>query len=1521
MKFNIKKRIIFLSIVIFLTMLALVYFILVPKLVNVEKYKPEVRKYLKENIAVPVQPGNLNIEMTWDLGVKIKTDNISVKKADGKNFISIGNSYIELALVPLLKKNVEIRRVVVNSLNGNIIRLKDGTFDIEKIFIKKVKPKYKVKFKNSSINLSNYKINFTDNYVLPSKNLIISGEIIDINNFTPSKHIEIEAKNLLYEINKHSTYLNLFVSAELPLNSNKPVKSKIKAFGNVINLNIKDVQTYINKYSPRKFSVLEGRSNAKFNIDLNTEIDGRRKFFIDSKTNDLNVVDAVKKVGLSHKGELIFVSSGNFDDRDLYLDNFHLSGNRLNTDIRGKISNFINKKIRNIDLKIDINNNGVKESAEVFPKFIKVPLDPFNKLLKYNADGSASGSIVAKGYYRRPDLFGKVKYSDFSIVNKYSDTPNGCGTVEFLGPTLVINSMQYFGKDEFVKTTGTVVPFKGKKIKLSVNSTQNVDFSRVLPVLLAVRDIFQFKLRPVTEMQIQGTGKANLDIEGALKDAKLTGYVEARNATVKYITLADKAEHVNGKIKFTGDKVYYDELTGFVNGIKIIPSGYTTLHGYSDMKLYMPNLDLKKGQKFVYGSPLLYKTQFVLRDIQDINGIADTTIFLKGDEIYLDSTGILKFANANIKYNGYAEPFNDLKGQLRYDMKYIYFDNINGNVLGNSVTINGFSEPLTKYADLTITSKKINLEEAKKFVMNSSLLYESQKILDDYTSVKGFASINLVLNGSKSSDVLQQLVFNNLNATFEHKNAGFPIKIDNGTLLITGDTVETQGITANAYNTDFFIKGKVFNIKANILNNAPLIPELTLKIKKLDASNLKSALKSPAIPVKYKKHLSKFSNMQGYVSVLAYIKPSGFTANIDFDNLSMVYLPKNLPLAFIKGKAEISDRSIYLNDLFSKISSSDLFIKGTVRNYLNNPSFQVMSLLKISPEDMSKLGPAFNQAADTGEHIPLSALIKGNINNWQLLSKITFNKGIILPYVSQIGIQEDAVKTLTLNAHGQMDRLDINSLKLDLLGKHYDYASENPWIFDVKDEKENIFDVSGSIENLSSDKPLFNNFRIKTNTEKPLSTCILNPCLKSVINNGSDKFFSDGNIRAELIMKGYILNPKIEGNIVFSNIKIPDYKINIANTYVNFTKDTINVDFKDFKMADSIMDVNAVLDYSMELPLVVRDININSSYINVDNIARIFVSNNNMSKADMEDFKTPSFIIKNGKLNAKELILRDLITSNVNADVIFTPDWLLSISDLKMNAAGGIETGNLYYNAKSSELSLSLNAKNIQANAIASTLLNLPNEVYGTLNGDGQLYTKGKNTEEMISNLNGYANFKVNDGRLVRLGSLEYFLRAANVLQSGIGGFNLNNIIDLVAPQKTGHFEYLEGGIDIKDGVLSTEGITSSGENLSLFISGDFDMLTNFAGVKVLGKLSKKVSGLLGPVGSVSINQFIGYIPGFGFLPATTDEKGLIDIIPGLSKIPVLGLEGTAKYRQFEVNINGNLYDTSSVKSFRWLDN
>jgi len=1528
MKLINKTKYLILSTILATTLLIWSYFVLLPDLIKIEKHKPEINDYLKSRIAVPYEIGTLKLATTWDLSVVLSANSIKLTKIGGGELVSARNIDIKVPILPLITKKVYLKDISADFIDINATRSKQGVLDLTKILSLKNKPRYKVKFESSALHLGEYKVVFTDKCFSYDKKFELNGKNLKISSFTPAKFIAISADGIKFNssLNKNNqiqTQADVDFSTSLPISLKSFNHNKIKFSGKIKNLELSELKPYVQILLKRDYTSFLGSTDIDFNFDFNNDFQNKRKFNINSTLQNINITEKTKGAISSNTGKLTLTTTGDFDDKDLFFENFAVEGKDIHTTLQGKIYNFANPKERNLDLKANLNNTDLNATAEIFPKNIKVKLDPFRKILKHNAHGIASGDISLKGYYRTPDMLGKIKYSDLTIIKHIKNTPKGYGTVDFMGSTIVIDSTQYITPNEYIKTTGSIVPFKDKNVNLKINTTQNMNLKILEPMLLAIRDIFEFKLTPVTEMTIEGTGKANLNIYGPTKQVFIDGYLETKNASAKYITLAEKAENVNGRINFIKDKVYYDNLTGYVQGMKVIPSGYTTLLGYSDMKLVIPALNLVKAQKFVYASPLLKEVQVALKDLKEAKGVANTEIQLIGTQKDLISKGKLKFNDVYVSYNGYGKPFYRLKGQLRYDDEELYFDNINGFVMGNNATINGQVGALSKKINLSVTSPKINLKDAKDFVIASSLLAQTHSIVKEYTSLNGNASMQLHLKGLADKDCLQSLVFSNPNATFTQSEIGFPIKITRGIVKITDDTVITEGLQANTAGMELFLKGKLYNLKANLKTKAPIIPDLEVKTSKLNYSAINELMKSSLVPSKIKKLAANFAQVEeksGNTSLSLRIKPKSFSADINFDDFYIYNKPQKAMVFVSRGKLKITDNSVYFGNIRGKISNSLFYLNGNIKNFYKNPSFDVISSLEFSKFDSDRLATLIKQPVEMKENIPFSAKIKGNEANWGIQAKVSLDKGTSLTYAKQLGLAEDKIKLLTLDAVGKNDSLRIKSLRLDMYDNYEDLSNISKWAFNVEGEKENLLNFSGSIDNLKSLKPKFKNFRVYTNTNKALSVCVLNCGVSPAIKNGNENFLSEGHINADLTVNGSIYSPDIKGYISLSGIKIPDYKLNIDKADFMFAQDAVYTNFKGFKIDDSLMNINAVIDYPIQPPLMLRDVNIVSDYINIDNISKILVSNKSVINTASKDIKIPDFVVKSGFLDAKEMIMRDLITNDAKANLSYTADGILSVSDITMKAAGGTGTGNLYFNVKSSELALNLVAKNMQANALSTTIFRFPNEVYGTLNGEGQFYTSGKTPEEMISNTNGYASFKVYDGRLVRLGSMEYFLRAVNVVQSGIGGLNFNNIIDLVIPQKTGCFEKLEGRVDIKEGVISTDELTTSGENLSLYISGNFDMLTNYSDAKVLGKLSRKVSGLLGPLGSFSVNQFIGYVSGVGFMPSSQGEKGLIDLIPALSKIPVLGLDTDKKNRQFIVDINGNLYEQSSVKSFRWLD-
>ena len=164
-----------------------------------------------------------------------------------------------------------------------------------------------------------------------------------------------------------------------------------------------------------------------------------------------------------------------------------------------------------------------------------------------------------------------------------------------------------------------------------------------------------------------------------------------------------------------------------------------------------------------------------------------------------------------------------------------------------------------------------------------------------------------------------------------------------------------------------------------------------------------------------------------------------------------------------------------------------------------------------------------------------------------------------------------------------------------------------------------------------------------------------------------------------------------------------------------------------------------------------------------------------------------------------------------------------------------------------------------------------------------------------------------------KLGSLEYLLRASNIIKSGITGFTLNSILEILNLVKTGYFSNINGSCKIKNGIAEDIEIFSKGENLSLYIHGTYDISKTQANMEILGRLSRKISTVFGTLGNASLNTFFKLIPGVSMLDFSRK-----DFVEDVEKIPTF-TNGEYEAKVFQAIINGNINESGYVQSFKWV--
>ena len=276
------------------------------------------------------------------------------------------------------------------------------------------------------------------------------------------------------------------------------------------------------------------------------------------------------------------------------------------------------------------------------------------------------------------------------------------------------------------------------------------------------------------------------------------------------------------------------------------------------------------------------------------------------------------------------------------------------------------------------------------------------------------------------------------------------------------------------------------------------------------------------------------------------------------------------------------------------------------------------------------------------------------------------------------------------------------------------------------------------------------------------------------------------------------------------------------------------------------------------------------------------------------------------------VIIKNIKANNLKAECSLNDRMQFAVKKFSFDIADGEITGAVNYNLLSNILKLNINADSVNANDILTAVFDVPNQIFGNLTGKINITANVTNDITSKETLSGKATFTVKDGRMPKLGSLEYLLKAGNTLKSGITGITMNSIIDLVTPLKTGEFSSINGNMLINQGIVEDIEINSISKDLNLFIKGKYNLVTEIADMKVLGQLSRKISTVFGTVGNISLNSLFNKIPGINL-----DENS--QLINELNKIPGIELSNKA-YRKFVVEIYGDPNSDNNVKSFKWIN-
>ena len=1472
----------------------------IPAIINLPEHQSQIESQIYNASNYNVKLGNAKLSMGSFPSIWIKSDNISLLNKDGSKALSIDNPKVKIKLFPLLFKKVEISHIFADKEIVNFVFSKDKKFLIGDNPIKLETKESPFKIAKVNLDIGEYNINLDDK--LNNKKLAIRGDYLNNAKFVLNDKIQFSTKGNFIIENKKTPYF-ADVELDLPLNNFNDNKLKLNAA-------IKDFDlSSISYYAPVLTNGVVQKLSGFLNVNANTKLtkSGHKLVDLSIWTNGLEVVGVDKPSQIIYHDKLSLNSNfetiaGGIDFKNTSIESkdfkFALKGNLLSS----------GKKIPAMDLKLDIRKARLQDVVKILPWFKEIPPDMnFYKFKETDIFGTGEGHLRFKGDGNLPDVFGKIKLRNLHVVNtKLLNPEGGSVDLDFNRQIMDVDVFVPVTDTQNVSVTGFAKIDGSKYSELNIKSTNAIDLTIARNVLMPLHQMLKFKLGPVPVMQARGFGSIDLRSAGKKIDPHIFGELRFWDGTASFNQVKNlELKNAAGEVLFKDRNILFKVTKGTINGKKADIEGKCSVFG--DVKVEARTMGQKIPDmiKVINSSPELAEVQKVTLPFRQPDGIGDLYLTIYGkvqDDVTqikfnedLFAKGKVVFHNATTVLQDTYLPVKNINGEVNFDKRDADYD-IKGMLKDSHIHVKGTAQNTN--IDLTASSdrfKLINLWEAT----NPNLFVPFKNDLGNLE-----ASFVAKYKGQAQTS---RLDYNKISATgkiLSNVNSSNPIKVKNANFNLKNSELSVKGINGSFYESPFTL-----SFTGADIYKAMKIKDAVFNFRDFNIASVNEAKDQIDLPQSYKNQMDDISDIKGHIDISGNIKNGDIYSNSDLSNISFRYKPLDAVVNVLSGQANMRGKTLYLSKINSKVSSMPVFINGSISNILTNPNLNLYVSGKLCQEFFDKLvnNNSVYPVKLKGD-ANFTSKVNGPLNNLRLNSNLNIKENSSIYYMgatlsgSPSGITDiDGIATNPVSINSDVVVMP-NKVKINSLDYIQTITSQNK-----KTSKQKQLSMSGAISLLKNNVLKFDNLKIKT--YEPTDAKIFNILLKKPT-------IKQGMFMTDVLINGTSLAPYALGTLNVSSIDIPLFNSTIRDIDIDMQRDYINLNSRGVVMTNDISLLAKIVN-NPKPPYIIEDLKLKTDVFDLNVLLDAFNDyDTNRLKLKEEIAQSGSmpsgqFIIKNGEIIADKILIKKAQADDFSAKITMDNDNVLHINNYSLNLANGRIYGDISTNLDTMETNATMSIQDADAEIISENFLDMPGQMYGLVTGDLKAYFKGSNSVECVNTLSGEGSFNVKDGRMPKLGSLEYLLKAANLVTGGITGVSVNGIIDLITPLKTGQFSQIKGDVKVENGVVNDINVYSEGKELNMYLTGSYDISALVADMQVYGSLSKDFSTLLGMIGNASLNRLLNKIPGININDINPESTSNINKIPNFSKDTAV--------RVFRADIFGDINGTNYVKSFRWI--
>lgn len=662
-------------------------------------------------------------------------------------------------------------------------------------------------------------------------------------------------------------------------------------------------------------------------------------------------------------------------------------------------------------------------------------------------------------------------------------------------------------------------------------------------------------------------------------------------------------------------------------------------------------------------------------------------------------------------------------------------------------------------------------------------------------------------------------------------------------------------------NSEIFVNNYKILFNANVDSKSKF--NVSLNSKRFSIPYVIQILNSQLIENDLQEMLAYFKDIQGDFDFDIKADNKNLNGNINLNKLSFKLIPfMDLPILLNKGKVSFDYNKVNLkgfNGYYNGKPSNKMDFEGTVVDYLKSVDTNLVGNAVVT-DDFAKnyMSKMFATDIRMEGKADTRIKLKSKYNKIDLTWLYRFQKGNGFVFGGEESIMNDLANRVLVA------KMTFDKMLLSI--KSIDYYAGDP---DKKSAEARIPIVSfNSNIDFSNNKTFVKDFELKL--PKPMPSGFINMLAKQ-------KIFKNGTFTGQMKVINTGKYPVLQGNMQMHEVRVPSQRLFIRNGEMKAENGFIT--FKsNGRYRRSEYNAFAKLVNAIKFPIIVKDSELGIDCIDVERYLRLFnnqtpsdapsqnvqaavaksVENNSIADDDDDDdaqtFDLANLIIEKCLLKADKGFYKDINFSNVQGNLTLDKDSVLKIESNKFDIAEGTSSAKINCDLKNHKYNIWLALVQVNSDIIATSLLNLPNEINGKASGLMELYT-----DDSLK-LNGRIQFRVYEGIIEKIGLVEYAMKFAALFRNPITMITPTIISDLVSIPE-GKFEQIDGDLRLKNNIVQPMMIKSRSPQLSSFIIGSYNLESGDAALRIYTKFSSRKKGVYGFLRNFSLNSLANRIP------------------------------------------------------------